>query len=127
MRSARLGLMHDPAKDRCWFLVPARGGSRGVPRKNVLRLGNKPLIAHVLDTLTAAWPRERVIVMTDDDEVASIAGRAGVRIFREERTTGKATLDHVALEACRRLAEEGAGAEDILVTVQPTSPFISGE
>ena len=119
--------MHDPAKDRCWFLVPARGGSRGVPRKNVLRLGNKPLIAHVLDTLSAAWPRERVIVMTDDDEVASIAGRAGVRIFREERTTGKATLDHVALEACRRLTEEGASAEDILVTVQPTSPFTSGE
>lgn len=119
--------MQSPVNDHCWFLVPARGGSRGVPRKNVLRLGDKPLIAHVLDTLTAGWPRERIIVMTDDEEVASIAGGRGVRIFREERTTGTATLDDVAVETCRRLAAERVDASDILLTVQPTSPFISAE
>jgi spore coat polysaccharide biosynthesis predicted glycosyltransferase SpsG/CMP-N-acetylneuraminic acid synthetase len=105
-------------------LVPARGGSRGLPRKNVLTLANKPLIGHVLDTLAGHWDGAGIIVMTDDDEIASIAERRGARVLREAKASGQATLDDVALEVCKRLAAEGATAEDFLITVQPTCPFI---
>ncbi len=112
---------------RSWFLVPARGGSRRLPRKNVLSLGGKPLIGHVLGTLTEKWNSDTVIVITDDDEIASIAARYAVRIFREPPTTGDRTLDDVALAVCRRLIDQGASINDILATIQPTCPFICAQ
>lgn len=108
-----------------WFLVPARGGSRGVPRKNMRLLGDKPLIGHVLATLTAGWPAGRVIVMTDSEEIAAYAARFGVTVEREPTTSGKATLDQVAAEVARRLLARGADPGDAFLTVQPTCPFIT--
>lgn len=108
-----------------WFLVPARGGSRGVPRKNMRVLGDRPLIGHVLATLSGGWPADRVVVMTDSDEIAAYAAGFGVTVEREPTTTGRATLDQVAGEVARRLAARGADPAAAFLTVQPTCPFIA--
>ncbi len=108
-----------------WFLVPARGGSRGVPRKNMRLLGDRPLIGHVLTTLVAAAPPERIVVMTDSDEIAAFAQGFGVRVEREPTTSGKATLDQVAAEVARRLLANGADPASAFLTVQPTCPFLA--
>jgi len=108
-----------------WFLVPARGGSRGVPRKNMRVLGDRPLIGHVLATLAGLAPPGRIVVMTDAEEIAAYAARFGVRVEREPTTTGRATLDQVAGEAARRLLADGADPASAFLTIQPTCPFLS--
>jgi CMP-N-acetylneuraminic acid synthetase len=62
--------------------------------------------------------------MTDDDEIAAIAQSMGIGVLREERTTGLATLDQVALKAVGFIKTLGAQDADVFLTLQPTCPFI---
>lgn len=107
-----------------WALIPARGGSTGVPRKNVRYLGDKPLIAH---TISAARDvlGENVVVITDDDEIGEIAEHFGAKVLREPRTNGKATLDEVVMRTIPELLALGAKPNEVLLTVQPTCPFLT--
>lgn len=61
-------------------VVFARGGSKGVPRKNIALVGGKPLIAHSIDVARAAKTIDRVIVSTDDEEIASVARQYGAEV-----------------------------------------------
>jgi spore coat polysaccharide biosynthesis predicted glycosyltransferase SpsG/CMP-N-acetylneuraminic acid synthetase len=113
--------------ERVWYLVPARGGSRGIPRKNVRLLAGKPLIRHVLDTIAGVAGPSRIILSTDDDEIASHAQTGSLLHSRSAQTASDAaTLDEVSAEVAAWLVERHDASEsDILVTVQPTSPFVS--
>lgn len=110
-----------------WVLVPARGGSQGVPGKNLRMLGSRPLILHVLKTVARVLPTNRIVVSTDDEEISrACTGRGLLHLRPPELATPEATLDEVAESVCHWLvAEHGAGSEDFLLTVQPTSPFLS--
>lgn len=111
-----------------WYLVPARGGSKGVPRKNVRRLGDRPLIRHVLTTLQEVSDPAHIIVSTDDAEIALLAADLATVHPRTAATAGdQATLDDVAVEVARWVLDHGGHEDDILVTVQPTSPFLTAE
>src|SRR5581483_8687708 len=61
------------AADRTLILIPARGGSKRLPRKNVRPLGGKPLILHAVDVALAAAPGATVMVSTDDPEIKAVA------------------------------------------------------
>lgn len=105
-------------------LVPARAGSRRVPGKNARLLGGKPLVRWTLDDALAAQGIGRVLVSTDDDAVAQVAGEAGVEVLdRPSDLAGDhATSVDVALHAIA--CERAAGREwDVLCLLQPTSPF----
>ena len=56
-------------------LIPARGGSKGIPKKNIVNLAGKPLIAHSVLTAQASPSVDRVVVSTDDEEIADVAKR----------------------------------------------------
>ncbi len=107
-----------------WIVIPARGGSTGVPRKNVRLLAGEPLIARTIKTALKGTLAGRVVVITDDDEIAEISERFGAVVLREEKTTGKATLDQVMVRTIPFLTELGANNSDVLLTMQPTCPFI---
>jgi spore coat polysaccharide biosynthesis predicted glycosyltransferase SpsG/CMP-N-acetylneuraminic acid synthetase len=107
-----------------WALIPARGGSTGVPRKNVRYLGDKPLIAHTISAAREVLG-EHVVVITDDDEIGEIAEHFGAKVLREPRTNGKATLDEVVVRTIPELLELGAKPDEVLLTVQPTCPFLT--
>lgn len=107
-----------------WALIPARGGSTGVPRKNVRYLGDKPLIAHTISAAREVLG-ENVVVITDDDEIGEIAEHFGAKVLREPRTNGKATLDEVVVRTIPELLELGAKPDEVLLTVQPTCPFLT--
>ena len=107
-----------------WIVIPARGGSTGVPRKNVRLLAGEPLIARTIKTALEGTLPGRVVVITDDDEIAEISERFGAVVLREEKTTGKATLDQVIVRTIPFLTELGANNSDVLLTMQPTCPFI---
>jgi spore coat polysaccharide biosynthesis predicted glycosyltransferase SpsG/CTP:molybdopterin cytidylyltransferase MocA len=109
-----------------WLLVPARGGSKEIPRKNLRLLAGKPLIRHVLEELGRSFDRDTIVVSTDDAEIAGVAEPlARIHERRGENATDRATLDQVAVEVASWLLEEGAHPDDYLLTLQPTSPFLS--
>lgn len=102
-------------------LVPARGGSKGVPRKNVRPLAGKPLIAWTVEAALASGVIDRVVVSTDDEEIASVGAAWGAEIpfMRPPQLSGDETP---TIEVVRH-ALELLSDFDTLVLLQPTSPL----
>lgn len=107
-------------------LVPARGGSRSVPRKNVRPLGGRPLIEWVLAAIEASGTVDRTYVSTDDDEIASVAAGAGALVpFRRPADLARDDSGTIGVieHALSWLAGHGETPEHVLF-VQPTEPFV---
>lgn len=106
-------------------LIPARGGSRGVPRKNVRELCGRPLLAYTAEAALAARTLARVVLSTEDDEVAAVGRACGVEVpFR--RPAALARDDTAMLPVVQHaLAElEAAGDRfDAVCLLQPTNPL----
>lgn len=102
-------------------LIPARGGSKGIPRKNLAPLGGKPLLQWSIDAARAAETVTRVVVSTDDDEIAATAEGAEV-LRRPAELAG----DDVPMLPVIRHALESFPCE-VLVLLQPTSPLRRAE
>lgn len=113
---------------KSWVIIPARGGSVGIPRKNLRMLGGKPLIAWSIAAALEVLPRERVIVVTDDLEISAVAEECGASVVLETQATPSAeTLDTKIVRNIPRLVALGAKDEDVLLTIQPTSPLLRPE
>lgn len=108
------------------FLIPARGGSKGVPGKNIRPLGGIPLIGHsIKSALAVAQDPADVVVSTDSEEIAAVARSLGANVpFMRpaEFATDTAGSRGVILHAADVLNAEG-GSYDSVVLLQPTSPF----
>lgn len=106
-------------------VIPARGGSKGVPRKNIRDVNGVPLVAHSIRAGLDADPIDTVVVSTDDEEIADVARSHGARIpFL--RPPGLATDDAptapVITHTIETLREDGE-QYDVVVLLQPTSPL----
>ncbi|MFT4280069.1 cytidylyltransferase domain-containing protein [Microbacterium sp.] len=106
-------------------IIPARGGSTGVPRKNVLPVGGVPLIARAVAAARAAVRVDRVVVTTDDAEIARVAAEAGADIVDRpaELAGATATSESALLHALDVLDGRGVTTGTV-VFLQATSPFI---
>ncbi len=106
-------------------IIPVRGGSVGIPRKNARLLGGKPLLTYSIRNCLDSREIEAVYVSTDDAELAEIAVRNGVKVLRRPAALADATatLDDVVLEAVDQLEQEGENI-GYVVTVQATSPLL---
>ena len=105
-------------------VVPARGGSKGLPRKNILAVQGRPLIAWTLQAARDSTVLDRVIVSTDDEEIAAAAAEHGgdVPFLRPAELARDDTTTHaVVLHALEQL-----GPYDYVVVLQPTSPLRTG-
>ena len=82
-------------------IIPARGGSKGILRKNVREVAGKPLIAWSIEVALAAKAVDRTIVTTDDDEIAAVAQQYGAEVVRRpselagDAATSESALLHV--------------------------------
>jgi CMP-N-acetylneuraminic acid synthetase len=105
-------------------LIPARGGSKGIPRKNIMNIAGKPLIAWSIEAAKGCPYISRVIVSSDDDEILAVAKSLGAETLKrpEEFATDKARSEPVVTHALEILQQEGALPEWILY-LQPTSPL----
>lgn len=111
-----------------WIVIPARGGSVGIPRKNVRLLGGKPLISYAIMTALQVLPADRVLVITDDAEIARVADNEGASVILEQvLTPADETLDTKILRNFPELRLRGAQDHDLVITVQPTSPLLKSE
>lgn len=107
-------------------VVPARGGSKGVPRKNVRPLAGEPLIGHTLRTARQVAEIDLLVVSTDDDEIGSVSRSYGVRVI--ERPASLASDSSPTEAALLQVLDilEGEGQQfDIILVLEPTSPFRS--
>jgi CMP-N,N'-diacetyllegionaminic acid synthase len=102
-------------------LIPARGGSKGVPRKNIRELCGKPLIAWSIEAAQKSKYIDRLVVSTEDEEIAEIARNYGAEVpfmrppeLSQDETSGMAPVLHAL--------EQLPGYENILL-LQPTSPL----
>lgn len=106
-------------------LVPARGGSKGLPRKNLRQVGGLPLVAWPIRAAKAARVVDRVVVSTDDAEIAAVAREAGadVPFMRPaELASDVATTPSVVSHALTMLAAAGDNY-DYVTILEPTSPL----
>lgn len=111
---------------RILTLIPARGGSKGIPKKNIKVLGDKPLIHYSIDVAKAIVDSvDDICVSTDNTEIKAVAEAAGVSIpfmRPDEIATDHATTRDVILHALDFY--EGKGKHyDAVLLLQPTSPF----
>jgi len=107
-------------------LIPARGGSKGIPRKNIAPCGGKPLIEWTCIAAREAKCLTRTIVSTDDGEIAEVAQRCGISapfLRPSELATDTASSLDVAKHALQWLASEQSWCADVLVLLQPTTPL----
>ena len=110
---------------QCVAIIPARGGSKGIPGKNLMDLCGKPLIAHTIEHARSAPSVQRVIVSTDDDEIARVAIRFGAEVIRRppeisgDAARSEAAIVHVLEELSRSEQYE----PDLVVFLQATSPL----
>lgn len=106
-------------------IIPARGGSKGVPRKNVLPLAGKPLIVYSIDQALAADGIDAVYVSTDDDEIAEVSAAAGAEVVMRPAVLANDTASsESALEHAVGSISEARGAQpDTVVFLQCTSPI----
>ncbi|HEY6396038.1 MAG TPA: acylneuraminate cytidylyltransferase family protein [Solirubrobacteraceae bacterium] len=112
--------------EKLLVIIPARGGSKGLPRKNLALLGGRPLVAWSIDVGLRTPSVGRVVVSTDDDEVAAVSLAAGADVpFRRpaELASDNATSAAVVLHALTALGENGTGRVERIVLLQPTSPL----
>lgn len=110
-------------------LIPARGGSKGVPGKNVRPLAGRSLVARAFDSARAANVLDRIVISTDDAAIAAEARRIGLEVpfLRPPELAGDASpMIDVAVHALRTLAA-GGYTPDVLVLLQPTSPLRTPE
>src|SRR3954468_1007339 len=105
-------------------VIPARGGSKGVPRKNLRLLAGAPLLAHTLRHASAASCIGRTVVSTDDAEIAALARQLGADVIERppQISTDDATSES-AIEHVLGVLEREHYVPHVVVFLQCTSPF----
>lgn len=108
------------------IVIPARGGSKGVPGKNIKPLGGKPLIQYTIEAAQALFDQSLICVSTDDSKIKSTVedlGQAVPFLRPEYLATDTAGTYEVLLHALDFYADEKNYKADTLILLQPTSPF----
>jgi CMP-N,N'-diacetyllegionaminic acid synthase len=107
-------------------LIPARGGSKGIPRKNIIPVCGKPLIAYSIEAAIASKSFDRVIVSTDDTEIAEVSKKFGAEIpfMRPDAASDDiAPAIAVLVHALEWLKTNEGFKPDAVAYLQPTSPL----
>ena len=108
-------------------IIPARGGSKRIPRKNIKAFLGKPIISYSIKTAISSGLFDEVMVSTDDNEIAKVAREFGANVpfFRSRKNADDfATLADVIAEVIEKYIEKGIQYENFCC-ILPTSPLIS--
>lgn len=110
------------------FVIAARGGSKGVPRKNIIMVGVLPLIAYKIIAAKKCKFEKRIIVSTDDEEIAGISREYGAEVpfmRPDELASDSASSADVVLHAMDWVSENSEEIYDYVCLLEPSSPFAS--
>ena len=107
-------------------VIPARGGSKGIPRKNITNLGGKSLIDYTITAATSIDGLRDVVVSTEDDEIAAIVRELGLDVpFMRPESLAKDSTESapVIIHALKSMEEYKGIQYDAVLMLQPTSPL----
>jgi CMP-N-acetylneuraminic acid synthetase len=107
-------------------IIPARGGSKLLPRKNLKQLGGKPLIVWTIEAALKSRYITKIVVSTDDDEISNLSKKSGVSVIKRPKNLASdtSTSESVILHTLDFLNSDDL-VFDIVILLQPTSPFRS--
>lgn len=110
-------------------IIPARGGSKGIPRKNVLLLSGQPLISYAIQNAKSSGFQMDVAVSTDDQEITNVSNQFGAEVIRRNKklASDEVTLDPVIFDAVQQMEGKAGKTYDYVITLQPTSPLLSAD
>ena len=110
-------------------VIPARGGSKGIPNKNLALLGGRPLIAYTAGAALESRRTTRTVVSTDDPAIASVARELGLDVpfTRPEELAGDETAMVPVVQHALRMVRATGFQPDAIVLLQPTSPLRRAE
>lgn len=111
-------------------IITARGGSKGIPRKNIKELCGKPLIAYTIEAAKKSAYLTRCVVSTDDNEIAEISKRYGADVLfmrPTELAQDDSTSIQVVQHALKKLEDDFGEEYDFVMILQPTSPLRTSE
>jgi N-acylneuraminate cytidylyltransferase len=106
-------------------IIPARGGSKGIPGKNIKLLDGKPLIQYTIDVVRKLFSDQQIIISTDDQSIIDVVEQLGLKVpFKRpaELATDTAGTYEVLLHAMKFAEQNGVQFDKVLL-LQPTSPF----
>lgn len=106
-------------------VIPARGESKGIPRKNIRPLCGKPLLQYTVEAARAAKRLSRVILSTEDEEIAALGRRCGVEVpfLRPQELAADATPTLPVIRHAVEWLEKHGDQFDAVCLLEPTSPF----
>jgi CMP-N,N'-diacetyllegionaminic acid synthase len=107
---------------KIWAVVPARGGSKSIPRKNLVRVAGVPLLDYGVRAVQASGQATRIVCSTDDAAIADRARDLGIDV--DQRPAHLATDDALVADVLRELLGRAPALPDWVLLVQPTSPFL---
>lgn len=116
-------------RNKIFAVIPARGGSKGIPKKNIKNLAGKPLIYYTIETARQVFDDNQILVSTDALEIAEVITKTGLQVpfmRPESLATDTSGTHEVLLHAVTYLESIGQKPE-VLVLLQPTSPFRSAQ
>jgi len=107
-------------------IIPARGGSKGIPRKNVKKLYGKPLISYIINTALGVKDIERVVVSTEDEEIAEVVKKYGAEVIKRPESLAKDEVPTLPVlqHAVKYLEENENYIPDVIVLLYATSPLL---
>ena len=118
------------SKPKILGLLTARGGSKGVPGKNIKMLGGKPLIAYTIEAAKKSGVFDRILLSTDDPKIAEVAKQYGCEVpFMRPAELANDTAQHLPVlqHAIEWLKKNEGYYPDYTMTLHPTSPFRKAE
>lgn len=106
-------------------IIPARGGSKGIPKKNIYKINNKPLIAYTINEAKKSKFFKDVIVSTEDSEIEKISKKLHAQVLKRPKklSTDNTPTNSVIINAIKQLETKGDIEFDAIVLLQPTSPL----
>ena len=110
-------------------VIPVRGGSKGIPRKNVRLMSGKPLLMYSVENAYKCKRITELVITTDDEEIISIAQMNGIEYVERDKALAAdhVTLDPVVYDAVVQMENRHGKRYDIVITLQATSPLMTGE
>ncbi len=116
-------------KHQILIIIPARGGSKGIPRKNLRALNNKPLIYYAIQTALHSTYQPDIFVSSEDDEILQMAKKLGAETHKRPKKLAEdaTTLDPVIFHAYAEIQKNKSTTYKLIVTLQPTSPLLETE
>ena len=113
------------ANQKILAVIPARGGSKSIPKKNIYPLDGKPMIAYTIEQTLGVPELDLTVVSTDDDLIAEIAAQFRSTVIRRPSAIAgdDASTELALIDALEQAKENGWGEFDVIVVLEPTSPL----